>query len=167
MDGKEALTRARDFYDGPIIVLSARDRETEKIAALDLGADDDVERPFGVGELLARLRVAIRHKLKRDGGEPVVAVGTLVIDLDRRRIYLAGQPVRLTPREYDLLAVLVAGGGKVITHRALLAAVWGPDHTDVEHLRVVVGQLRAKLEGDASAPKLITTEHGVGYRFNA
>ena len=167
MDGKEALAKARAFYAGPILILSARDRETEKIDALDLGADDYVEKPFGIGEFLARLRVALRHRILQDGAQPVVTVGELTIDLERRRITRAGEPVRLSPKEYDLLARLVAGGGRVITHRQLLTAVWGPAHVeDVQYLRVFVGQLRAKIEADPAAPKLIATEPGVGYRFN-
>jgi len=168
IDGKEVLAKARAFYDGPIIVLSARDRETEKIDALDLGADDYVEKPFGVGELLARLRVAMRHRLRREGVEETVQIGDLVIDLERRRVTRADQPVRLSPKEYELLARLVMGGGRVLTHRQLLTAVWGPAHVhDVQYLRVFVGQLRAKIEEDPAAPKLIATEPGVGYRFNA
>jgi two-component system KDP operon response regulator KdpE len=168
MDGKEALQKARAFYAGPILILSARDRETEKIDALDLGADDYVEKPFGVGEFLARLRVALRHRLLKEGAEPVVKVGDLTIDLERRRITRGDEAIRLSPKEYDLLARLVEGGGKVITHRQLLTAVWGPAHVeDVQYLRVFVGQLRAKIEEDPAAPKLIATEPGVGYRFNA
>ncbi|MBS0409139.1 MAG: response regulator [Proteobacteria bacterium] len=167
MDGKDALQKARAFYAGPILILSARDRETEKIDALDLGADDYVEKPFGIGEFLARLRVALRHRLLKEGAEPVVTAGDLTIDLERRRITRAGEPVRLSPKEYDLLARLVEGGGKVITHRQLLTAVWGPAHVeDVQYLRVFVGQLRQKIEEDPAAPKLIATEPGVGYRFN-
>lgn len=168
MDGKEALTRARAFYDGPIIILSARDRETEKIDALDLGADDYVEKPFGVGELLARLRAALRHRIQREGGAPVVRAGALEIDLIRRRVQLNGDAVRLSPREYDLLAQLAEGQGKVMTHRQLLTAVWGPAHSeDVQYLRVFVGQLRQKLEADSARPRIILTEPGVGYRFEA
>ncbi|KRB40221.1 MAG: response regulator [Pseudomonadota bacterium] len=165
-DGKEALTRARAFYDGPIIVLSARDKETEKIDALDLGADDYVEKPFGVGELLARLRVALRHRLRQKGAEPIVTVGDLTIDLIKRLVTRGGQAIRLSPKEYDLLAQLVEGGGKVVTHRQLLTAVWGPAHEeDVQYLRVFVAQLRQKVEVDPSSPILITTEPGVGYRW--
>jgi two-component system KDP operon response regulator KdpE len=168
IDGKEVLAKARAFFDGPIIVLSARDRENEKIDALDLGADDYVEKPFGVGELLARLRVAMRHRVLREGAEPIITVGDLVIDLERRRITRAGEAVRLSPKEYDLLARLALGGGRVMTHRQLLTAVWGPAHVhDVQYLRVFVGQLRAKIEADPAAPRLIQTEPGVGYRFNA
>lgn len=166
MDGKEALTKARAFYKGPIIILSARDRETEKIDALDLGADDYVEKPFGVGEFLARLRAALRHRLQDAGGTPVVSVGDLTIDLVKRLVTRAGVPIRLSPREYDLLAQLVQGAGKVVTHRQLLTAVWGPAHEeDVQYLRVFVGQLRQKIEPDPSAPALILTEAGVGYRW--
>jgi two-component system KDP operon response regulator KdpE len=166
LDGKEALTKARAFYKGPIIILSARDRETEKIDALDLGADDYVEKPFGVGELLARIRAALRHKLQDGGAEPVVTVGDLTVDLIKRLVTRAGSPIRLSPREYDLLAQLVGGAGKVVTHRQLLTAVWGPAHAqDVQYLRVFVGQLRQKIEPDPAQPTLILTEPGVGYRW--
>ncbi|MDO9430840.1 MAG: response regulator [Pseudomonadota bacterium] len=165
-DGKEALTRARAFYDGPIIVLSARDKETEKIDTLDLGADDYVEKPFGVGELLARLRVALRHRLRQKGAEPIVTAGDLTIDLVKRLVTRSGQAIRLSPKEYDLLALLVEGSGKVCTHRQLLTAVWGPAHVeDVQYLRVIVAQIRQKIEPDAAAPTLIGTEPGVGYRW--
>jgi two-component system KDP operon response regulator KdpE len=166
LDGKEALTRARAFYAGPIIILSARDRETEKIDALDLGADDYVEKPFGVGELLARIRAALRHTLLDHGAQPVVVVGDLTIDLVKRLVTRSGVPIRLSPREYDLLAQLVQGAGKVVTHRQLLTAVWGPAHEqDVQYLRVFVGQLRQKIEPNPASPVLIVTEAGVGYRW--
>ena len=166
LDGSEALTRARAFYDGPILILSARDKETEKIDALDAGADDYVEKPFGVGELLARLRVALRHRIQREGGDPVFTAGDLTVDLMKRLVTGGGEQVKLSPREYDLLAQLVQGGGKVLTHRQLLTAVWGPAHVhDVQYLRVFVGQLRQKIEAEPSAPVLIVTEPGVGYRW--
>ena len=166
LDGKEALTKARAFYEGPIVILSARDKETEKIDALDLGADDYVEKPFGVGELLARLRVALRHRLRDQGAEPVVTAGDLTVDLVKRLVTRGSEVIRLSPREYDLLAQLVRGGGKVVTHKQLLTAVWGPAHgEDVQYLRVFVGQLRQKIEPDPSAPALILTEPGVGYRW--
>ncbi|HTK34492.1 MAG TPA: winged helix-turn-helix domain-containing protein [Caulobacteraceae bacterium] len=166
MDGKTALVQARAFYEGPILILSARDRELEKIEALDLGADDYLEKPFGVGELLARLRVSLRHRLQREGAAAVVRSGDLEIDLVKRLVSRDGEPVRLSPKEYDLLAKLAEGGGKVLTHRQLLTAVWGPAHADdVQYLRVFVGQLRQKLEDDAAHPRLILTELGVGYRF--
>ncbi len=168
LDGKEFLIKARTFYHGPILILSARDKETEKIDALDLGADDYVEKPFGVGEFLARLRVALRHRLQADGVEPVVTAGDLTLDFDKRLVTRAGEPLRLSPREYDLLTQLVRGNGRVVTHRQLLTAVWGPAHVeDVQYLRVFVGQLRAKIEPDPSSPALILTEPGVGYRWVA
>ena len=166
LDGKEALEKARAFYDGPILILSARDKETEKIDALDLGADDYVEKPFGVGELLARLRVALRNRLKRVGAEPVVEAGDLKVDLIKRLVSRAGVALHLSPKEYDLLAQLIEGGGKVVTHRQLLTAVWGPAHTeDVQYLRVFIAQLRQKIEVDPASPVLIATEPGVGYRW--
>jgi len=166
MDGKDALVRARAFYAGPIVILSARDMETEKIDALDAGADDYVEKPFNVGEFLARLRVALRHRLNQQGSPAVVEAGELKIDLVKRLVTRAGQPVRLSPREYDLLARLVEGGGRVLTHRQLLTAVWGPANAeDVQYLRVFIGHLRQKLEPDPASPRHLTTESGVGYRF--
>jgi two-component system KDP operon response regulator KdpE len=166
MDGKEALEKARAFYDGPILILSARDRETEKIDALDLGADDYVEKPFGVGELLARLRAALRHRLQRIGAEPIIEAGDLRIDLIKRLVSRAGVALHLSPKEYDLLVQLVEGGGKVVTHRQLLTAVWGPAHTeDVQYLRVFIAQLRQKIEPDPAQPTLISTEPGGGYRW--
>jgi two-component system KDP operon response regulator KdpE len=166
MDGKEALVKARAFYAGPVVILSARDRELEKIEALDLGADDYVEKPFGVGELLARLRVAMRHHIRAEGAEPVFDLGDLHIDLVKRHVLKAGEQVHLSPKEYDLLAQLATSGGKVMTHRQLLTAVWGPAHAeDVQYLRVFVGQLRSKLEDDPARPTVILTELGVGYRF--
>jgi two-component system KDP operon response regulator KdpE len=168
MDGKEALQKARAFYAGPILILSARDQETEKIDALDLGADDYVAKPFGIGEFLARLRVALRHRLLREGAEPVIRSGEVEVDLVNRRVTQKGEIVRLSPKEYDLLARLAEGGGKVLTHRQLLTAVWGPAHEhDVQYLRVFVGQIRQKLEADPANPALIVTEPGVGYRFGA
>jgi two-component system KDP operon response regulator KdpE len=168
MDGKDALIRARAFYAGPIVILSARDMETEKIDALDAGADDYVEKPFNVGEFLARLRVALRHRLNQQGSPAVVEAGELKIDLVKRLVTRAGHPVRLSPREYDLLARLVEGGGRVLTHRQLLTAVWGPANVeDVQYLRVFIGHLRQKLEQDPASPRYLTTESGVGYRFVA
>ena len=168
LDGKQALIRARAFYEGPIIILSARDMEMEKIQALDLGADDYVEKPFHVGELLARLRVAMRHALNREGSPALIRAGDIEIDLVKRLVSRGGQVVRLSPREYDLLARLAAGGGKVLTHRQLLTAVWGPANVeDVQYLRVFVGHLRQKLEADPASPRYVVTEPGVGYRFLA
>jgi len=166
MDGKQALERARAFYEGPILILSARDREMEKIEALDLGAVDYVEKPFHVGELLARVRVAMRQRLSQLGTRAVVKAGDIDIDLVKRLVSRGGEPVRLSPREYDLLAKLVEAGGRVVTHRQLLAAVWGPANVeDVQYLRVFVGHLRQKLEPDPATPRFLITESGVGYRF--
>ena len=166
MDGKEVIREARAWSAVPIIVLSARDREAEKIAALDLGADDYVEKPFGIGELLARLRTALRHKAREAGEDTVFASDGLVVDTLRRLVTKDGAAVRLTPREYDLLAVLVRHAGRVVTHRQLLTSVWGPAHVeDMQYLRVFIGQLRAKIERDAEDPQLIRTEPGVGYRL--
>ncbi len=168
MDGKAALQRARAFYDGPVLILSARDREMEKIEALDLGAVDYVEKPFHVGELLARLRAALRQRLSHQGARAVVHAGDVEIDLVKRLVLRAGEPVRLSPREYELLARLVEAGGRVVTHRQLLTAVWGPANVDdVQYLRVFVGHLRQKLETDPAAPRFLVTDSGVGYRFVA
>lgn len=166
MDGKDVLKRAREFYAGPIIVLSARDREAEKIAALDLGANDYVEKPFGIGELLARLRVSMRASISETIG-PVTA-GDISIDIERRRVRRSGEIVKLTPKEFEVLAHLARHHGKVISHGDLLTAVWGAAHVnDTQYLRVVVGQLRHKLEADPASPTLLLTEPGVGYRLEA
>ena len=166
MDGKDVLARAREFYAGPILILSARDREAEKIAALDLGANDYVEKPFGVGELLARIRVALRQTAGATPPAGPVAAGDVVIDLDRRLVTRAGEPVRLTPKEYDVCAFLARHVGKLVTHAELLTAVWGAAHVaDTQYLRVVIGQIRQKLEANPARPELFLTEPGVGYRM--
>jgi two-component system, OmpR family, KDP operon response regulator KdpE len=166
MDGKDVITRVREWSKVPIIVLSARDREAEKIAALDRGADDFVNKPFGVGELMARLRAALRHRMQRNGGTPVVSVGGLEIDVPRRRVTWQGGEVSLSPKEFDLLAFLARHAGKVVTHRQILTAVWGPAHEhDTQYLRVYVGQLRQKIEPNPSDPRFILTESGIGYRL--
>lgn len=167
LDGKDVLARAREFYAGPIIILSARDKEAEKIAALDLGANDYVEKPFGVGELLARLRANLRQAAPHATSAGPLTAGDVVIDLERRLITRSGEVVRVTPKEYDVLAHLVRNAGKVIGHRDLLTAVWGKAHADdTQYLRVVIGQLRQKLEADPAQPHLILTEPGVGYRLS-
>ena len=166
MDGRETLARARAFFPGPILILSARAQETEKIDCLDAGADDYVQKPFGVGELLARVRTALRHARGAPLAVGIVRAGDVEIDLDKRLVRRAAEPVRLSPKEYDLLQALVAGAGRVVTHRQLLSTVWGEAHVhDLQYLRVFVGQLRQRLETDPAKPKLITTEAGVGYRF--
>jgi two-component system KDP operon response regulator KdpE len=166
MDGKDVLAKARAFYDGPIVILSARDREAEKIEALDRGANDYVEKPFGVGELLARLRVALRQRTSAKAPSGPIRSGEVEIDLDRRRVTRAGEIVKVSPKEYDLLARLALGHGKLLTHKDLLVAIWGPAHAaDTQYLRVFIGQLRQKLEADPAHPRIIETEPGVGYRF--
>jgi two-component system KDP operon response regulator KdpE len=166
LDGLEVVRRIREWSRVPIIVLSARGREGDKVAALDAGADDYLTKPFGVDELLARIRVARRHALHAAAPEPVITVGPLQIDFAKRMVRRDGVEVRLTPTEYRLLSVLAQHAGKVLTHRQLLREVWGL-HTDdqVHYLRVYTAQLRRKLEVDPSRPKLLINEPGVGYRL--
>ncbi|TPQ49990.1 DNA-binding response regulator [Prosthecomicrobium hirschii] len=166
-DGKDVIRQVRAFSQVPIVVLSARDREIEKVTALDLGADDYVSKPFGISELLARLRTALRHAARQDGQSEVISVGDLVVDTRAHRVTRAGETLRLTPKEYDLLHILARHAGRVLTHRQLLTAVWGPAHeNDTQYLRVLVGQLRQKLEADPARPTVIATEPGIGYRFD-
>ncbi len=165
-DGKEVIKRAREWSDVPIIVLSARERETEKIESLDLGADDYVNKPFNVGELLARMRTALRHRMQRKAEIPVLRVGNLEIDSVRHRATRAGAELKLTPKEFELLSFLGKHAGRVLTHRQILTAVWGPAHAeDTQYLRVYVGQLRQKVEDRADDPRVILTEPGIGYRI--
>ncbi len=167
MDGKEVITLMRRHSETPIIVLSARGEEIEKIAALDLGADDYVAKPFGIGELLARIRVALRAGGRGETAANVLRCGDLEVDVDAHRVTRGGEVVKLTPKEFDLLVALMRAGGRVLTHRALLARVWGAGHVeDTQYLRVFIGQLRQKLEDDPAAPAAIVTEPGVGYRMN-
>lgn len=164
MNGKEVIERLRLRSDLPVIVLSAHDQEMEKIMALDLGADDFVAKPFGIGELLARLRVSLRPR--RAARTEVIAQGGLLIDLAAHQVSRDGEMLRLTPKEFDLLAALAQNAGRVMTHRKLLGQVWGPAHVDdVPYLRVFIGQLRQKLELDPARPAMILTEPGVGYRW--
>jgi two-component system KDP operon response regulator KdpE len=166
MDGKEVIARLRSWSNVPIIILSARDQETEKIAALDLGADDYVEKPFGIGELTARIRSALRHRVEAEGGLTNVAIDGLTIDTVRRIVERDGMALKLTPKEYDLLLLLARHAGRVVTHKTLLTSVWGPAHgEDMHYLRVFIGHLRGKIERDPTDPKIIRTEPGVGYRF--
>ena len=166
MDGLEVIRRLREWSTVPIIVVSVRGREAEKIAALDGGADDYVTKPFGIGELLARMRTALRHRLQAEVDAPVFRSAGLSVDLVRRLVCIDGQGVKLTPKEYDLLRMLVIHAGKVITHRQLLREVWGPAAVHETHyLRVYVGQLRQKLEPDPAQPRYLLTEPGVGYRL--
>ena len=166
MDGYQFLRAYRKERATPVIILTAREEETDAVLGLDLGADDYVEKPFGVGELLARLRVAMRHRRQGKNVASQIVAGDLSVDLEKRLVTRAGAPLKLSPKEYDLLVQLIEGGGKVVTHRQLLTAVWGPAHVeDVQYLRVFVAQLRQKIEADPSTPALITTEPGVGYRW--
>lgn len=163
IDGQILLARLREFSAVPVIVLSARDAEAAKIAALDAGADDYVEKPFAVGELLARMRAALRHRRQQEGVAESLVYPDLTIDLARRLVRRGTETLPLTPREWDLLALLARHAGQVVTHKQLLTAIWGPAHAhDVQYLRVYVGQLRQKL-GEAGA--LVGTEPGVGYRL--
>ncbi len=167
MDGLEVIRRLRGGGATlPIIVLSSRADEAGKVEALDLGADDYVTKPFGVDELLARIRAAMRHKLQQQGERPVFRSGALTVDLVRRIVTAQGAEVKLSPREYDLLRILVAHAGKVLTHRFILKEVWGGD-TDVQYLRIYIRQLRQKIEPDPERPHHILTETGVGYRLRA
>ena len=166
-DGLAVAKVLRTQRRTPIIVLSARGRDEDKVAALDLGADDYLTKPFGLGELLARMRVARRHA---DPGStaPVIEAGALRVDLERRQVHRAGKEVHLTPTEYRLLAALATQAGKVLTHRQLLEQVWGPTYAGQTHyLRVYMAQLRHKLEADPAKPELLITEPAVGYRFRA
>ncbi len=165
-DGKDVIRRAREFSDLPIIVLSARERETEKIEALDLGADDYINKPFNVGELLARMRTAMRHRMQRKAETSVLKVGGLEVDAVRHRATRDGRELKLTPKEFELLSFLARHAGRVITHKQILTAVWGPAHTeDTQYLRVYVGQLRQKIEEQPDDPNIILTEPGIGYRI--
>lgn len=167
-DGLEVIARLREWSRVPIIVLSARGREADKVAALDAGADDYLTKPFGVGELLARLRVALRHSTEATAPESrsVFQVGDLRVDLGRREVWMGSNAIHLTPTEYRLLVVLVNHAGKVVTHRQLLKEVWGPGSVyENQYLRVYMGQLRRKLEQDPTRPVYLKTESGVGYRL--
>jgi two-component system KDP operon response regulator KdpE len=166
MDGKDVIASLRGWSDIPIVILSARDRESEKIAALDLGADDYVEKPFSIGELTARIRTALRHRGRRDAIPTIMEVDGLTIDPVRRLVGRGGETLHLTPKEYDLLLLLARHAGRVVTHRTLLTTVWGPAHgDDLHYLRVFIGQLRQKIERDPTKPTIVRTEPGVGYRM--
>jgi two-component system KDP operon response regulator KdpE len=170
IDGLDVIRRLREWTALPIIVLSARGQERDKIAALDAGADDYVSKPFGVGELLARMRAALRHAARNlnDAGESTFSIEDLHVDLPKRQVSVAGQQVHLTPIEYRLLTTLIRHAGKVLTHRQLLIEVWGPPYADQAHyLRVYMAQLRRKLEVDPARPRYLLTEPGVGYRLAA
>ena len=166
MDGQEVVRRLREWTQVPIIVLSVRDRENDKVRAFDEGADDYVTKPFGMSELMARIRAALRHRIQAETKDPVFRAGDLVVDLGRRVVTVAGREVKLTPKQYDLLRTLVAHAGKVLTHQQLLRQVWGPGYSEeAQYLRVYIGQLRQKIEPDPARPRYIVTEPGVGYRL--
>ena len=166
MDGLHIIHRVREWSTIPIIVLSVRGRKDEKIAVLDGGADDYVTKPFNMGELLARIRAALRHRLQAEVEEPVFRSAGLTVDLVRRVVLVDDCEVKLTPKEYDLLRVLVIHAGKVVTHQHLLREVWGPASVyETHYLRVYIGQLRQKIEPDPAQPRYILTEPGVGYRL--
>jgi two-component system KDP operon response regulator KdpE len=164
-DGIELTRSLREWTNAPIIVLSARGREEDKVDALDAGADDYLTKPFGVSELLARIRVALRHAQRTPRDEPVLCVGPLRIDLARREITVEGQDVRLTPTEFRLLVLLARNAGKVLTHGHILREIWGPHSTQAHVVRVHMAELRRKIEADPARPRLLVTEVGVGYRL--
>lgn len=170
MDGVDVIRRLREWTAVPIIVLSARGQERDKVTALDAGADDYVSKPFGAGELLARIRVALRHTAgaSHEADEAAFKVGELQVDRLRRHVSLGGREVRLTPTEYKLLTTLIRHAGKVVTHQQLLREVWGPAHTDQSHyVRIYMAHLRHKLEAEPARPRYLLTEPGVGYRLAA
>jgi two-component system KDP operon response regulator KdpE len=165
MDGLEVLRRLREWTQVPVIILSVRDREDEKVNALDSGADDYVTKPFGIGELLARMRVALRKSIQ-DSPAPVFRIDGLEVDLEHRRVSAEGEEVQLTPTEYDLLRLLVHHAGKVLTHNQILRQIWGPAYIEQPHvLRVNISNLRRKIEPEPTRPRYILTELGVGYRL--
>jgi two-component system KDP operon response regulator KdpE len=167
IDGLDVIRRVREAGAVlPIIVLTSRENETAKVTALDLGADDYVTKPFGMDELLARVRAAQRHSFQQQGERPVFRAGDLTVDLVRRIVTVRGEEVKFSPREYDLLRLMVAHAGKVLTHNMILREVWGPN-TDVQYLRIYIRALRQKIERDTDKPEHILTETGVGYRLRA
>lgn len=166
MDGMTVAQRIREVMDTPILILSARGQEGDKVAALDAGADDYVTKPFGIQELLARMRVALRHRLRIEHPEPVFERDGLKVDTHCRQVFVDGAEVHLTPIEYRLLTCLVRNAGRVVTHRQLLKEAWGPAYANQkQYLRVYMVQLRRKLEADPTRPRFLMTEPGVGYRF--
>jgi two-component system KDP operon response regulator KdpE len=165
MDGKEVVKEIREWSHVPMIVLTARDQEQDKIQALDAGADDYVTKPFGMGELMARMRVCLR-RMSADDDEPILTCGGLAVDLVQRRVTVEGREVKLTPTEYEIIKIMAQHAGRVLTHKQLLKAVWGNTYNeDTHYVRVYVGQLRRKIEADPAQPRYIITESGVGYRL--
>ena len=165
IDGKEVVRQIREWSNAPIIILTARDQEQEKIDALDAGADDYVAKPFGMGELMARVRVCLRRMATGDN-DPLLICGGLTVDLSQRRVSVDGREVKLTPTEYEIIKLLAQNAGRVLTHKQLLKAVWGnSNYSDTHYVRVYVGMLRRKIENDPAQPKYIITESGIGYRL--
>lgn len=169
MSGLEVCKKVRESSNLPIIVLSVKDTERDKVLALDLGADDYVSKPFSVNEVLARVRVALRHTAQvQTGTEPIFSAGALRVDFAQRQVQVNGQEVKLTPTEYDLLKALIKNNGKIMTRQMLLSQVWGTGYgTEAHYLHVYIGQLRRKIELDPAHPRFILTISGVGYRFNS
>ena len=169
VDGQLVLQKLREWFKAPIIVLSARNQESQKVMALDSGADDYLTKPFGTAELLARIRTALRHADgAASGNSPVLELGELKVDLAAHRVFVRGDEVHLTPIEYSLLSALIRQAGKVLTHRQLLTEIWGPERAqDTHYLRVFMAALRRKIEADSAQPRYLLTEQGVGYRFQA
>ncbi|WP_346355601.1 response regulator [Azotosporobacter soli] len=163
-DGKEVIRQIREWSAIPIIILSARDQEDEKIEALDIGANDYLTKPFGIGELMARIRVCLRQSHAGED-EMRLRCGEIVVDLTKHQVFVADCEVKLTPTEYELLKVLMQNSGKVLTHRQLLKKVWGAESSDTQYIRVYIGQLRRKIEADSARPRYIVTESGIGYRM--
>jgi two-component system, OmpR family, KDP operon response regulator KdpE len=164
-DGKDVIRQVRAWSDVPIIVISARDREAEKIEALDLGADDFVAKPFSIGELMARIRVALRNRLPRRSELPAARIADVEIDHVRHRVERRGKEIRLTPKEFELLAFLAQNAGTVVSHSQILTAIWGAAHAaDIAYLRVHIGRLRHKIEDNPDDPKIVLAEPGIGYR---
>ena len=167
-DGLEVIAEIRAWSQVPIIVLSARDRESQKVNALDLGADDYVNKPFGISELLARIRASLRHRQTAERYASARTIGSITIDTVKHEVLRHGVPVHLTPKEFDLLNLLMSNHDKLLTHRQILGTVWGPAHVeDIQYLRVLIKQLRGKIEVDADSPALVITEAGLGYRFHS
>ena len=165
MDGKEVVRQFREWSNAPVLILTARDQEQEKIEALDLGADDYVTKPFGTGELLARIRVCLR-RCEMHPQDSVICCGALRIDLARHLVSVDGKDVKLTPTEYDIIKILGQSAGRVITHKQLLKAVWGDSYSDdIHYVRVYIGQIRRKIEKDPARPRYSVTESGIGYRL--
>ena len=166
-DGKDVIREIRSWSQIPIIVVSARDREIEKIESLDLGADDYINKPFGIGELLARIRAQLRHHKEEKASNTIYQSSGILINTVKHEVTRNGKPIHLTPKEFDLLLLMMKNHDRVLTHKQILNVVWGPAHIqDVQYLRVMVGQLRQKIESNPSEPEMLLTEAGIGYRFD-